>query len=353
MRAMVCREFGSLENLKVENVSTPEVGVGTVLVEIHSIGVNFTDILAVSGRSQLKRQFPFTPGVEAAGIVIAVGEGVTKIRLGQRVLGSKPQGTYAEEVIFLEDEIFPIPDSMDMQTASTFYVVALTADYAISDRAKLLANETMLVLAAGGGAGLAAVEVGKAIGAKVVAAASSREKLDLAISRGADAAVLYPSEKLDIESQKNLMRELIDCSVGDNGYVPSIGEINSVHDNAGYNVVFDGVGGTYAEPALRALAWHGRYLSIGFAAGVPRVSLAPVLFKDGDIMGIQPVDDQVRLPGRNPKRMEKLFGWFDQGFLRPQITATYRMEDAAKVLSMMSERKVKGRVVLITERSKM
>jgi len=350
MRAMVCHEFGPPEVLQAAELPTPEVGAGQVLVEVHAIGVNFTDVLCVAGRSQLRRKFPFTPGVEAAGVVLAVGEGVTKVRPGQRVLGTRPDGAYAEEVVFLEDEVCEIPASMDMVTASTFYVVAMTAEYAICERAKLQPDETMLVLAAGGGVGLASIDIGKAIGAKVVAAASSQDKLDLAAARGADVGMLYPRDVDSVEAQKALLADFLKHSVSNISQGPSIGEINTVHDAAGYHVVVDGVGGGYAEPAMRALAWHGRYLSVGFAAGVPKISLGPVLFKDADIIGIQPVDEHVRLPGRAPQKMKKLFDWFEQGYLRPQVTATYPMEEAVKVLHMFSDRKINGRVVLTTRR---
>lgn len=352
MRAMVCHEFGPPDVLGVAELPTPAVGPGEVLVEVHAIGVNFTDVLCVAGKSQLKRKFPFTPGVEAAGVVMAVGEGVTKIRPGQRVLGTRPDGCYAEEVIFLEDEVCEIPDGMDMVTASTFYIVAMTAEYAICERAKLKAGENLLVLAAGGGVGLASIDIGKAIGAHVVAAASSRDKLDLALSRGADAAVLYPREVDGVEQQKALLAEFMKHAGSGVSQAPTIGEINTVHGAAGYHVVVDGVGGGYAEPAMRALAWQGRYLSVGFAAGVPKISLGPVLFKDADIMGIQPVDDHVRLPGRTPQKMKRLFDWFEQGYLRPQITATYRMEEAPSVLQMFLGRNINGRVVLTTRRHK-
>lgn len=350
MRAMVCHEFGPPEVLQVAELATPDVGAGQVLVEVHAIGVNFTDVLCVAGRSQLRRKFPFTPGVEAAGVVLAVGEGVTKLRPGQRVLGTRPDGCYAEEVVFLENELSVIPDSMDMVSAATFYIVAFTAEYAICQRAKLQAGENFLVLAAGGGVGLASIDIGKALGAKVVAAASSQDKLDLALARGADATVLYPREVDGVDAQKTLLREFLRHAETDKSQAPTVGEISTVHDSAGYQVIIDGVGGGYTEPAMRALAWQGRYLSVGFAAGVPKISLGPVLFKDADIMGIQPVDEHVRMPGLAPEKMKKLFDWFEQGYLRPQVTATYPMEDAARVLELFAERKINGRVVLTTSR---
>lgn len=351
MRAMVCHEFGSVDNLVIADLPSPEPAQGQVKVEIHAIGVNYTDCLLVTGRSQLKRQPPISPGVEAAGIVREVGPGVTRFVPGQRVLGTKIHGTYAEEVVFSEDEICVIPDEMDMPTAATFYVGAMTGYYGICQRAKIATGEVLLVLGAGGGAGLAAVEIGKALGASVVAAASSERKLGLAASRGADVCIRYPQGPLDLDAQKTLLADFLSqCPVRDSK-VPQIGEISTVQESAGYHVIFDGVGGTYAEPALRALAWKGRYLSVGFAAGVPKVSLGTVLFKDADIMGIQPADEEVRLPGRDPKKMAQLFDWYLQGLLQPQITEQVELEKAAEVLRLMSERQLNGRVALLTDRA--
>jgi NADPH:quinone reductase len=351
MRAMVCDSFGPPENLVLREMPGPVPAAGQVLIEVHAVGVNFTDVLSMGGRSQLKRSLPFTPGVEAAGVVMAVGPGVRTVKPGQRVLGTRTDGTYAEEVVFSAEEVFVIPDTMDMPTAATFYVVAMTADYSINQRAKLSPGENLLVLGAGGGAGLAAVEIGKAQGARVVAAASSGQKLELALSRGADAAVLYPPGPLDLAEQKALAAEFLQHAQRDKSDGLSIGDISTVHDSRGYHVIFDGVGGTYTEPALRSLGWQGRYLAVGFAAGVPNVSLGPLLFKDANIMGIQPGDDNVRLPARSPERMAKFYQWFRRGLLRPQITRTFPMEEAAGVLRLMADRKISGRVVLITSRA--
>ena len=191
MQAMVCHEYGSPESLCYEQLPRPRPGPGEVLVEIHAIGVNFTDLLAIEGRSQLKRVLPMIPGVEAAGVVLEVGANVKGFHAGQRVLGCKAHGTYAEEVLFEALDLAVIPDAMDMHSAAAFYIAAFSARYALQDRARLQAGENLLVLGAGGGVGLAAIDIGKALGARVVAAASSDQKLALAKAHGADALLRY------------------------------------------------------------------------------------------------------------------------------------------------------------------
>jgi NADPH2:quinone reductase len=348
MRAVVCQAFGPPETLVVEELPSPTPAAGEVLVHVHAIGVNFTDVLAIEGRSQLKRQLPMIPGVEAAGVILAVGPGVTRLRPGQRVLGCRTHGTYAEEVLFGEDELALLPEDMDMCTAAAFYIAAMTVRYALQDRARLTSGEILLVLGAGGGAGLAGVEIGKALGARVVAAASSPEKLELAQRHGADDLLLYQKGPLDVAAQKDFAALLIDKAQRHGEAPQSVGKISSVKASAGYHVILDGVGGTYAEPALRALGWEGRYVSIGFAAGVPRIALGPALFKNADIMGIQPSSDEHRLPGRNLRALQTLFDWYREGKLRPLVTQVLPLEEAARALDLMKERRATGRIVLTT-----
>lgn len=351
MRTVVYHAFGPVENLLIEERPRPEPGPGEVLVEAHAIGVNFTDVLVVEGRSQLKRALPITPGIEAAGVVLAVGAGVIKVRPGQRVLGTKPHGAYAEEVLFAEDELAVIPDEMSMQDAAAFYIASMNARYGLQERARLAAGENLLVLGAGGGVGLAAIEVGKALGAYVVAAASSNEKLALAKSAGADDLVRYDRGPLDLAAQKAFTAELVARTRPFAALGASLGKISSLREGAGFQVILDGVGGTYSEPALRALAWQGRFLSIGFAAGMPKIPLGPLLFKNADIMGLQPSSDELRLPGRNPQGMEVLFRWYKEGRLRPHISHVLPLERAATALQMIRDRAATGRIVLTTSRS--
>jgi NADPH2:quinone reductase len=349
MHAMVCRSFGVPESLVWEDTPDPVPLPGEVLVSIRAIGLNFTDLLAIEGRSQLKRQLPITPGTEAAGTVAALGEGVTGVNVGDRVLATCIQGAFAEQKCFRQDEIYPIPRDMDFATAAVFFIASMTSHYALLDRARLKPSENLLVLGAGSGAGLAAVEIGKAVGARVVGAASSDDKLALALARGADAAVKYPKGPLDLEAQKQFSRDLrLAAGAPKSGAAPSIGQLSTLGGEPCFDVVYDAVGGTYSEPALRTLGWEGRYLAVGFAAGMPSVALGPALFKNADIMGIQPAADEYRLPRRNTAMMESLFGWFRAGQLRPQITQTYPLERVGEALRELKDRRAKGRIVLVT-----
>lgn len=350
MRAIVCHAYGAPNSLRYEELPRPQPGPNQVLVEVHAVGVNFTDLLAIEGRSQLKRVLPMIPGVEAAGVVLQVGAEVRGLRPGQRVLGCKSHGTYAEEVLFDPLDLAPIPDAMDMHSAAAFYIAAFSARYALQDRAKLKAGENLLVLGAGGGVGLAAIDIGKALGARVVAAASSDDKLQLAKAHGADALLRYPLGPLDVAAQKEFAAQLLASAQRQELTPLPIGSISTVRADAGYHVILDGVGGSYAEPALRALGWEGRYLSIGFAAGMAKVALGPALFKNADIMGIQPSSDEARLPGLNPVAMKTMFDWFLAGRLRPQITAVLPLAEAPRALKMLADRSATGRIVLATSR---
>jgi NADPH:quinone reductase len=351
MRAILCKAFGPPESLVVEEMPAPVPAAGEVLVDIAAVGLNFTDLLAIEGQSQLKRSLPLIPGIEVAGRISALGPGVTGLTVGEAVIGQRTSGAYAEQALFDADEVYPIPDTMDMLHAAAFSVASTTSHYALIERGALEAGETLLVLGAGSGAGLAAVEIGKILGARVVAAASSQDKLDMAVARGADEAILYPRGALDRDDQKTLYAQLIAAS----GPVPalhpahSIGVISTLSRGKGYEVIYDAVGGSYAEPALRSLAWQGRYLSVGFSAGVPAPSLGPLLFKNARIEGIQPSADDQRRLGRKRPAMEQLIGWYQQGRLRPQITATFPLERAGEALRLLKDRKALGRVVLIVD----
>jgi NADPH2:quinone reductase len=349
LRGIVCKAFGGPEALVAGELPEPAPGPDEVVVSVRAAGVNFTDLLAVEGRSQLKRNLPIIPGTEAAGVIAALGSNVGGLKVGERVLATCIEGAFAERKCFRRDEVYPIPAEMDFATAAVFFIASMTSYYALIRRAMLRVGENLLVLGAGSGAGLAAVEIGKAIGARVVAAASADDKLQLALARGADAAVKYPRGPLDLESQKQFSRELRNAAGAScAGHGPGIGQLSTLGGSGGFDVVYDAVGGTYSEPALRTLGWEGRFLAIGFAAGMPSVTLGPALFKNANIMGIQPAADEHRLPGLNAEMMETLFGWFSEGRLRPQITARFPMERAGDALRELKERRAKGRVVLLT-----
>ena len=333
MRALVCRQYGPPESLALEELPSLEPSSGEVIVAVHASGVNFTDLLSTGGRSQMRIKPPFTPGVEAAGVIKAVGKGVTTLREGMRVFASCLYGAHAEEARFRVEEVAPLPSDMDYATGAAFFIASNTSLYALKSRAKLRAGETLLVIGAGSGAGLAAVEIGKALGAKVTAAASSDEKLALAMQRGADLPCKYPSGPLDLDAQKAFCAEL-----------------RSLTGGKGYSVIYDGVGGTYAEPALRAMARAGRYLAVGFAAGVPAVPLSIALFKNADIMGIELSDPEQREPGRNPEIVESLVKMFRDGKLKPQVTELYPLEHATQALRQLLDRRAMGRIVLLNGR---
>lgn len=347
MRAMVCKAFGPPTTLSLEQVPAPTPGRNDVVVRTHAVGINFTDLLAVEGRSQLKRLPPIIPGTEVAGEIIRVGQDVSRFRIGQRVLGTCVHGAYAEQALLTEDEVYPIPDEMDFESAASFYIASTTSRYALVERARLRSGENLLVLGAGSGAGLAAIQIGKALGSRVIGAASSPEKLALALEHGADGTVLYSPDPLDTDGQKKFYAELLAASGRANKpSAVSLGKLSSVSGAAGFDVIYDAVGGTYTEPALRSLAWEGRYLSVGFAAGVSAPSLGPLLFKNAVLMGIQPAADDARLPGRNVAAMEQMLGWFRDGLLRPRITELYPLERAGEALQQLKDRRAKGRIVL-------
>lgn len=345
MRALVCHAYGPPETMVVEEVAAPEPQPDQVLIDIYAAGLNYTDVLSTAGRSQLARKLPMIPGVEAAGVVRAVGSACHRIKPGQRVLAHTLNGAFAEQGVFEEQDVAVIPDEMDWKTAASFYIASMTSDYALVDRGRLQAGEILLVLGAGSGAGMAAVQIGKALGARVVAAASTEDKLALATQAGADATILYPRGDLDLQQQKRFAGDLL--ALAERPKRQSIGAISSVHDDAGYHVIYDAVGGTYAEPAMRALGWEGRYLSVGFSAGVPKISMGPVLFKNAQLLGIQPADPQTRSPGLVTDAMERMYGWFREGKLQPLVTEQFELADAPKALGRLASRAASGRVVVL------
>lgn len=326
------------------DVDPPRPRPGEVLVRVRAAAVNFPDLLQTRGEYQHRPDLPFILGQEAAGEVVEVGVGAS-FQVGDRVVG---RGGYAEYALMKDPR--PIPAGVDFAHAAAFGVAYLTAYVALVRRGQMNPGEWLLVHGSAGGVGLAAVDLGKALGARVIAAASSDDKLALATADGADAVVRYERGTLDLAAQKALTAELLGHAMRAEKSGPGIGAISSVREAAGYDVIFDGVGGGYAEPALRALGWQGRYLSVGFAAGMAKVALGPLLFKNAEIMGIQPADDAVRQPGRTPQAMARMFGWHSQGFLRPRITAEFPLRDAAEALKLLAERRATGRVVLTTDR---
>ena len=334
MKAVLCKEYGPPEKLVIEDVPSPEPGKGQVVLEVHAAAVNFPDVLIIENKYQFKPPLPFSPGGEVAGKVIKIGEGVTRVKVGDRVIGSCGWGGFAEEIALDEGRVTPIPDEMDYTTASAFLMTYGTSHHALKDRAHIKPGETLLVLGAAGGVGLAAVELGKAMGARVIAAASSEDKLAVCKEHGADETLLYPSGPLDREAQKKLSDQIKELTGGQ-----------------GADVVYDPVGGDYSEAALRATNWEGRFLVVGFASGpIPKIPLNLALLKGCQIVGVFWGAFTARDPEGNKKNLQELMDWFKAGKLRPHVSKTYKFEEVADALNDMAARKVKGKIVLVPSR---
>jgi NADPH2:quinone reductase len=322
MRALVCKDFAPYDQLKVEDVPEPELGEGMVMIEVKAAGVNFPDILLVEGKYQMKPPTPFVPGMEAAGVISKLGENVQGLEEGQRVLVATMLGAFAEKVPAHFSQVVPMPDSMSFEEGAALTTIYGTSYHALKDRAKLKEGETVLVLGAAGGVGIATVQLAKAMGAKVIAAASSDEKLAFARENGADETVNYTTEDL-----KTKVKELT--------------------GGKGVDVVYDPVGGDFAEPALRASGWDARYLVVGFAAGpIPKIPLNLALLNSRNIMGVFWGAWVGREPRANAQNLKEIFDFFEAGKIKPQISASYKLEDVGKAFEDLIERRVKGKVVL-------
>ncbi len=332
MKAVLCKEFGPPEKLVLEELPTPEPAAGEVLLEVHACGVNFPDVLIIQDKYQFKPPLPFAPGGEVAGVVTGLGDGVTGLSVGDRVIGSTGWGGMAEEITVEAGRCTPIPNTMDFVPASAFLMTYGTSHYALKHRAHLKAGESLLVMGAAGGVGLAAVELGKVMGAKVIAAASSEEKVAIAKEHGADEGIVYPSGSLDRGQQKEFSEQ-----------------IKALTGGQGADVIYDPVGGDYAEPALRATNWEGRYLVIGFAAGdIPRVPLNLALLKGCQIVGVFWGAYTGRSPEQHRENVQELLRWYAEGKLKPHISATYPMEKAAEAINDLMYRRATGKVVVTT-----
>jgi NADPH2:quinone reductase len=322
MKAVLCKAFGPPESLVVEEVISPDPGPGVVVVSVKAASVNFPDVLIIQNKYQFKPQLPFSPGSEVAGVVKTIGDGVTTVKPGDRVMAFTTYGAFAEEVKIEAKRLLPLPAGMDFTHAAAFGLTYATSDHALRDRGRLAAGETLLVLGAAGGVGLAAIEIGKALGARVIAAASTEDKLAVCREHGADDAINYATDDL---------RE----------------RIKSLTDGRGVDVVYDPVGGAYTEPALRSLAWRGRLLVVGFATGdIPKMPLNLTLLKGCSIVGVFWGEFTRREPQRFAESMQQLGRWYADGKLKPHVSQTYPLERAADALTAMANRQVKGKVVL-------
>lgn len=333
MKAVLCKEYGPPETLVLEDVASPEPGEGQVRIAVKSAAVNFPDVLIIENKYQFKPPLPFSPGGEVAGVVDKVGPGVTTLKEGDRVIGSCGWGGFAEEIVLDAARCTPFPDGMDFTTASAFLMTYGTSHHALKDRAKIQPGETLLVLGAAGGVGLAAVELGKAMGARVIAAASTEDKVQVAKDHGADDGFVYPTGELDRDQQKALSEKIKELTGGQ-----------------GADVVYDPVGGDYSEPAIRATNWEGRFLVVGFASGpIPKVPLNLALLKGCQIVGVFWGAFTAREPERNKENLAELMAMFKAGKIKPLVSKTYPLSDAASALNDMAARKVKGKIVLVTE----
>lgn len=331
MKAALCTHYGPPEELVVQDIPSPKPGKGQVVVTVKACGVNFPDVLMIQDKYQFRPALPFSPGGEIAGIVKEVGEGVTSPKAGDRVIVSTGWGGFAEEVLADAARCVPMPDNLDFALASSFFVTYGTSYYALKDRAHLKAGERLVVLGAAGGVGIAAVELGKAMGAHVVAGASTEEKLQLAKRLGADDGFVYPSGPLTKDQQKALSED-----------------IKRLTGGQGADVLYDPVGGDYAEPALRAMNWQGRYLVIGFAAGdIPKVPLNLTLLKGCDIVGVFWGASMARDPKAGLANLKEITSWIAEGKLKPHVSAKIPIDRAGEAIRLLMDRKAQGKVVVV------
>lgn len=322
MRAILCKEYGPADKLVIEDVASPVVKGHGVKVRVKAAGLNFPDTLIIEGKYQLKPTMPFSPGGEMSGEVIEVGEKVTRFKPGDRVAGLTGYGAFAEEVVVPEQNILPIPESMSDEKAAAFSMVYGTSYYALKQRANIQPGETLLVLGASGGVGLATVELGKAMGAHVIAAASTAEKLAVAKEAGADELINYTEEPL-----KDAVKRLT--------------------NSKGVDVIYDPVGGEFTEQALRAMAWNGRHLIIGFAAGdIPKIPANLTLLKGCSVVGVFWGSFTQREPQTSAQNMMELLKLFAEGKIDPRISEVYEFEDYEKALGALTGRTATGKVVL-------
>jgi NADPH2:quinone reductase len=321
-KAVVCRELGPPERLRLESFASAPLAPGHVRVAVHAAGINFPDILMAAGEYQLKPELPFTPGVEAAGEVTEIADGVAGIAIGDRVIVRMRYGGYAGEAVAMAGQLTPLPSNFDYAEGATFLAAHGTAHHALVDRGELQPGEVLLVHGAGGGVGLAAVEIGKQLGATVIAAASSEQKLAVAQARGADHLVLYPRE-------------------------PFRDAVKRITDGRGADVVFDPVGGEVFENSLRCIGWGARILVIGFTGGIGLARTNLLLIKGASVLGVRAGEAARRKPALGEERIKALLQWAEAGKIRPHISHRLPLEDFAKAMRLLIDRKAIGRVALM------
>jgi NADPH:quinone reductase-like Zn-dependent oxidoreductase len=329
MKALLSQAPGGPETLNVAELPGPVPGKGQVLVAVKACAINYPDVLIIEDKYQFKPPRPFAPGGEIAGTVEALGEGVTQFAIGDRVLGVIGHGGLAEKVAVDAVRLYPLPEGRSFAEGAALLLTYATTIHALLDRGRLQAGQTLLVLGAAGGVGLAAIELGKAFGARVVAAVSSEEKAEAARAAGADETLVYSRAPFDKEQSKALS-EAFKAAVGPKGA----------------DVIYDPVGGDYAEPALRAIGWEGRYLVVGFPAGIPKLPLNLTLLKSCDVCGVFWGAFAARDPQANQAHVEHLFRLWAEGKIAPRVTETFALEDGGKAIAKMAARQAIGKLVV-------
>lgn len=326
MRALLSHEPGGPETLKLEEVADPKPGPGDLLVRVRACSINYPDVLIIEDKYQLKPPRPFAPGSEIAGEVKQVGEGVEGWSVGERIIAATGFGGLVEKIIVPAKSAIRLPAERSFEEGSALLLTYATSIHALLDRGRLAAGQTLLVLGAAGGVGIAAVEIGKAVGARVIAAVSSEEKAAAAREAGADEAIVYPAGTFDRREVAQLFKDAV--------------------GSAGADVIFDPVGGHYSEAALRSIAWEGRFLVVGFPAGIAKLPLNLTLLKSCDVCGVFWGAFAARDPRANAAHVEQLFRWWADGKIAPRIGGTYSLENAGEAIAALRDRKAIGKLVV-------
>jgi NADPH2:quinone reductase len=329
MKALLSNSPGGPKTLELASLPDPEPGPGQLLVRVKACAINYPDVLMIEDKYQFRPPRPFAPGGEVAGLVEAVGEGVSGWAKGDRLIAMIGHGGLAEKVVIAAAQAVPLPPERSFEEGSALILTYATSIHALLDRGRLKQGETLLVLGAAGGVGLAAVELGKAYGARVIAAVSSEEKAEVARAAGADVAIVYPPGPFDKDGSKALAQQFKDAVGG-----------------SGADVIYDPVGGDYAEPALRSIAWAGRYLVVGFPAGIPRLPLNLTLLKSCDVCGVFWGAFAARDPKANAAHIETLFRLWREGRIAPRVSRTWPLAEGGEAIAHMAARKAIGKLVV-------
>ena len=329
MKALLSTATGGPETLTLGELPRPSAGKGQIVIDVKACAVNFPDTLIIEDKYQFKPERPFAPGGEVAGLVAEVGEGVTEFKVGDRVIAGCGNGGMAEAVAVSVHNVYHLPEGHDFAEGASLLMTYGTSIHALVDRGHIEEGDTLLVLGASGGVGIAAVELGKAFGARVVAGVSSEEKAAIAREAGADEIIVYGRQPFDKDQSKELA----------NKFKEAVGP-------GGANLIYDAVGGDYAEPALRSIAWEGRYLVVGFPAGIPRLPLNLTLLKSCDVAGVFWGAFVAREPARNRANIARLFQLWEQGKIKPRVTGTYSLADGGKAIAKLGDRSAVGKLVI-------